>query len=69
MGNVWKPFRNPYVVLDIPRKPEDALREMLALFPDRTTFEEWATARGVTDEQRAHMEQFLPKALQAQGTV
>lgn len=46
---------------------ERELRQILALFPDRSTYEQWLTA--VTDRQRAHLEQFLPDRLKAQGTV
>ncbi len=31
------------------------LRTLMALFPDRETFDQWADARGVSPEQRAHM--------------
>ena len=46
---------------------EANLRTVLALFPDRSTFEQWVEARQLTDEQRAHLESYLPPALQAQG--
>lgn len=45
------------------------LRRLLALFPDRATYEQWLSARQVDDGKRAHMEQFLPAHLKAQGTV
>lgn len=43
------------------RTTEARLRSMLALFPDRATFEQWATT--VPDDLRAHLEQFLPAHL------
>lgn len=56
-----------------PQKPDTAaqaqMRRVLALFPDRATYEQWLTAREVPDEHRAHMESFLPEHLQAKGTV
>lgn len=45
------------------------LRRLLMLFPDRATYEQWLTARAVDDKRRAHMEQFLPTHLKAQGSV
>jgi uncharacterized NAD(P)/FAD-binding protein YdhS len=42
---------------------------MLALFPDRTTYEQWLTAREVADDVRAHLEQFLPARLLTKWTV
>lgn len=42
-----------------------SLRALLNLFPDRATYEHWLKARQVSDEQRAHLEQFLPPDLQA----
>ena len=56
-----------------PRKPdtgpERQLRRVLALFPDRSTYEQWLTARSVDDAHRAHMERFLPAHLRVQGSV
>lgn len=56
-----------------PRTREDAadrrLRRLLALFPDRATYERWLSERNVNDAKRAHMEHFLPDALKAHGTV
>ena len=56
-----------------PRQPDTAserkLRRMLALFPDRATYEAWIEARSVDESHRAHMERYLPDALKAQGTV
>ena len=46
-----------------------SLMAALALFPDRETYEQWCAARAISDEQRAHMEAYLPARLQAQGTV
>lgn len=47
------------------RRTNDArLRAMLALFPDRATFEQWVTAKAVPDDLRAHLESFLPAHLQ-----
>lgn len=51
------------------RAAESNLRQVLAMFPDRQTFEEWATNCNLTDELRAHLEQYLPPGLQAEGTV
>lgn len=51
------------------RSAEATLRAILAAFPDRATFEQWATARQIPDEFRAHMESRLPAHLQAQGSV
>ena len=48
---------------------ERDLRRALALFPDRQTYEQWLEARQVPEPHRTHMEQFLPDALKAQGTV
>lgn len=50
-------------------KYEAELRAMLDLFPDRATFEAWATDRHVSDECRAWYERFLPARLQAVGSV
>ena len=56
-----------------PRTPdtcvERQLRRMLALFPDRQTYEQWLDARVVSDQQRAHLERYLPDPLKAQGSV
>ncbi len=43
---------------------EATLTKLLALFPDRATFEQWAEARQVPPEARAHMEKHLPAHLQ-----
>lgn len=51
------------------QRAERRLRNLLALFPDRATYEQWLTARNVGDEERAHMERFLPAQLRPQGTV
>jgi hypothetical protein len=48
---------------------ERRLRRMLALFADRQTYEQWLAARGVSDQQRAHLERYLQQALQAHGSV
>lgn len=45
------------------------LRAMLALFPDRATYEQWLTAREIDADARAHMEGFLPERLRAHGQV
>lgn len=42
---------------------------MLALFPNRETYEQWLTAREVPGDVCQHLEQFLPARLQTQGTV
>ncbi len=49
--------------------PKDELRALLALFPDRATYEQWLTARAVSPELTAHMELLLPPRLQVSGTV
>lgn len=48
---------------------EADMRAVLALFPDRATYEQWLTAREVPEQHRAHMEQFLPAALRAVTSV
>lgn len=45
------------------------MRRILMLFPDRATYEQWLTARNVSEAHRAHMEQFLPEHLKVQGSV
>lgn len=50
-------------------RAERKLRRVLALFPDRATYEQWVTARSVPDAYRAHMESCLPAHLKAQGSV
>ena len=66
---VWTPFRSRYVTIDLPADPQAALRQMLRYFPDRAAYEAWCAARDLSDDERAHMEGFLPAALQAKGTV
>lgn len=62
----WAARANPST-----REPQAVrrLRRLLALFPDRATYERWLTARGVPEANRAHMEQFLPAHLTEQGSV
>lgn len=59
----------PLSLVPPPITAEHKLRLMLDLFPDRTTYEQWLTARKVDDAHRAHLEQFLPARLQAQEAV
>jgi len=67
----WASRANPHTTEDAKRlsRQEARLRGALALFPDRATFEQWATTKALTDEQRGHLERFLPSRLQPQGTV
>lgn len=67
----WAERINPNTLPEMRRRLtlEHGMRAMLALFPDRTTYEQWLGSRAVTDEQRAHLEQFLPARLQQEGTV
>ena len=48
---------------------EEELRRVLALFPDRSAFEQWCVKSRIDDAHRAHLERFLPAALRVQGTV
>lgn len=63
MGYMERYNKHPQV------QAERALQRILDMFPDRDTFEQWATAKGLSDEHRAHLESRLPARLQAQGTV
>lgn len=67
----WAQRTNPNTSTEGKRRrtAEATLRAVLAAFPNRATYEQWLTARQVPDEYRAHMEQFLPAHLQAQGAV
>lgn len=65
MDRAFRPFAPPPGAISAEHK----LRLMLDLFPDRTTYEQWLTAREVDDAHRAHLEQFLPARLQAQEAV
>lgn len=48
---------------------EEELRRVLALFPDRSAYEQWLVKSQIDDTGRAHLEHFLPAALRVQGTV
>ena len=48
---------------------EAQLRRVLAMFPDRSTYEQWLVKSQMDDAHRAHLEQFLPARLRAQGAV
>lgn len=62
---------NPHTTPEAQRQltAEAHIRKLLALFPDRSTFEQWATAKALPDNVRAHMERHLPPHLQRIETV